>query len=303
MSERPKKLKKLNLMKKVRSIFDLVRFGHAIIFVISFLIGIYLFSPKFSKWGMLIIPSLVILFSEMGSFALNDALDVESDKLNLRMDRPLVRGDLSREFAFRFGWIFIILSTLLAFVLGTKLFLFVLFINILAITYDYILKDILLLGNLYIAFCMSAPFLFAYLILYNTLATDPMLLFIASTTFLFGLSREIAKDIMDMDGDSKIRHSKTLPILIGPKKTLTIVFAFFFIAGIYSIMFSTLFSQTLGTNIVLIFSIATIVLALSIIYTRSTSYKLVAKKIRSRSMLVLMLGIVTLIIIAIYGGH
>lgn len=291
-----------NSLRKIRPIFDLVRFGHAIIFVVAFIIGIYLFDPKFSNWIALIAPSLVILFSEMGSFALNDALDAESDKVNLRNDRPIVRGEISSNFALKFGWTFIILSTLIAAFMDFDLFVFVLFINVLAVLYDYFLKDVVLIGNLYIAFCMAAPFLFAYLFLFSCLGADPMLLFITNTAFLFGLAREIAKDVMDMDGDSKIRHSKTLPILIGPKKTLNIVSSLFFIASIYSILFSIIFSETLHAKAVLIFSIATIVLAFSTIYVHNKQYKSISKKIRSRSMAVLMLGILILLIIAIYGG-
>jgi len=293
---------------RAKPILDLVRFGHAIMFGISLIIGVYLFNPEFSDISSLVLPLLVVMFSEIGSFALNDALDADSDKENLRTDRPIVRGEITEQFAFRLGWVFVILSTLLALPLGTAPFIFVLAINVLAILYDYYLKDILLIGNMYIAFCMSAPFLFAYILLYGRLGPDPTLLFISATAFLFGLAREIAKDVMDMEGDAKIRSSKTLPILVGPKKAMLFVFYIFFIAGIYSMIFSIQFSSSLHMEMVLAFSIATFIVGFfsiyktSIAHTNQNIYKVVAREVRSKSLVVLMLGIIILMYIAMYGG-
>ncbi len=293
---------KSNIISYSKSVWDLVRFGHALIFVISFLIGILLFQIRNINIGSLILPLFVILFSEIGSFALNDALDAESDKLNRRYDRPIVRGEISENFAFYLGWFSLILSTILAFILPFQLFLFVLLINMFAVLYDYYLKDIALLGNTYIAFCMAAPFLFAYLFLYNTIGFDPMLVFISTTAFIFGLAREIAKDIMDMEGDSKIRSSKTFPILTGAKKALYFVAILFFISAVYSFLFSILFADTLHTDNLILFSIVSFLLPLYIFLeiVSKKSYTKTAKRIRAYSMYILMFGILLLLYVSLY---
>jgi len=97
----------------------------------------------------------------------------------------------------------------------------VLVFNGTAILYNWKLKDIPFVGNAYIALTMSIPFVFGNVIVAESIS--PLILVLASLGFVSGLAREILKSVQDMEGDMAARRSKTLPIVIGVKRSLIIV--------------------------------------------------------------------------------
>ena len=107
----------------------------------------------------IILSLLVPMLSEMGSFALNDYLDIETDRLNKKM-RPLVKGTISPGFALWFSVISLALSLVLAYFINTDAFFIALVFDALAIAYDWKLKDLPMLGNIYIGLSMAIPFIF-----------------------------------------------------------------------------------------------------------------------------------------------
>jgi geranylgeranylglycerol-phosphate geranylgeranyltransferase len=160
------------------------------------------------------------MFSEMGSFALNDYLDIESDKINNRTDRPLVRGSISPKFALWFSMITILASLFIAWFINLSAFVISLLFNVLALLYNFKLKDLPLLGNLYIAITMAIPFIFGNFVVVSKLSSMSLLL--ATLGFVSGLAREIVKSIQDMKGDTEARKSKTLPLVVGQENSLRI---------------------------------------------------------------------------------
>ncbi len=206
---------------QISEFIRLVRFEHALMLAIAVFIAETIVLGELPALSTVIALSLLVpVFSEMGSFALNDYLDLESDKVNKRTERPLVRGAISPEFAYRFAWVSLIISTALAFFININAFIIALIFNALAIAYNYKLKDIALIGNAYIGFTMAIPFIFGNLVISPTL--HPVAFTLALLGFVSGLAREIVKSTEDMEGDAKARKAKTLPILIGRKNALII---------------------------------------------------------------------------------
>jgi len=169
---------------------------------------------------IILLSLLVPIFSEMGSFALNDYLDVETDRINKRKDRPLVTGEISPQFAFRFSLVAILLSVIFAYFINIYAFGIALVFNALAIAYNYRLKDMPLVGNLYIGTTMGIPFLFGSSVITNSLQFSITIQVLAALGFLAGVAREIIKSIEDVEGDKKARKSRTLPVIIGEKRAL-----------------------------------------------------------------------------------
>jgi len=200
----------------------LTRFEHAVLLALAVLIGetVVLGSLPDLLELAIILSLLVPVLSETASFALNDYFDIETDRINNRK-RPLVTGTISPRSALYFSFSAFILSTLFAFFINTPAFLVALAFNILAVLYNWKLKDLPLLGNIYIGLSMAIPFIFGNLVVHpQWLLPVPMVL--ALLAFIAGVAREIIKSVQDMHGDVKARRSKTLPVIVGEKPSIAI---------------------------------------------------------------------------------
>ncbi|WP_457590433.1 UbiA family prenyltransferase [Geoglobus sp.] len=197
-------------MKKLRAVWEVTRLEHGLIYGLGVVAGVYIalghFDLELSVFGF-----LTALFLQASAFALNDYYDYEVDRANRRLDRPLVRGDLSRSEAL---WISVILAVpgfLFALYISTTAFILALAITALGYLYDIKLKEYGVAGNIYIAFSMAAPFLFGAIVAGNVNAEVSALSAIA---FLSGLAREIMKGIEDIEGDA-LRDVKTVARVYG----------------------------------------------------------------------------------------
>ncbi len=199
----------------------LTRFEHALMLAFAVLIGETIVLGSLPPLNLVIALSILVpVFSEMGSFALNDYLDIETDRLNKKMERPLVKGTISPAFALYFSIISLILSTVMAFFINIIAFGIAFVFNLLAVAYNWKLKDFMLMGNIYIALTMAIPFIFGNFVVSETLSMLAVVL--AFLGFIAGLAREIVKSVQDMEGDVKARRSKTLPVVIGTKGSLAV---------------------------------------------------------------------------------
>ena len=203
----------------VRDWLDLFRAGNCVTGFVGVFLGAILTLEDFPTGDNLKITTLLALsvYSFMASWnALNDYLDLEIDKIN-RPDRPLPSGRISKSLALTA----IILTCLISFV---SLFLAgqianamtenfedwypTILIWIIALTLlvnyedDRILlglKNRGLPGNLAISISVGLVVLFGAAGLFEPLNERAVSLFFIGT--LYNLSREIIKDVEDMDGD------------------------------------------------------------------------------------------------------
>jgi len=206
-----------NILKTVLEYYKLTRFDHAIMLAFAVYIGesIILGYPP-ALTGVILISLFVPIFAEMGAFSLNDYFDVETDRMNERFDRPLVRGTISESYALVFSFISFTISLLLSSSINQDAFSITLFFVLLSIVYNIWLKDVLIFGNAAVAASMGIPFIFASYVVSSEIRPVAYVLFFMA--FIIGMAREIIKDIEDVKGDQKIRKSKTLPIIFSREK-------------------------------------------------------------------------------------
>lgn len=147
------------------------------------------------------------------TFAMNDYYDMESDTLGKRIDRPLVRGDLTPGTA---KWVFLTgfpIGLILSSAINTQCLVIAALFAALAVVYNIRLKDTGLPGNLFIASTMGIPFVYGSFAVGGGISLPIMTLTLMA--FLSGTGREILKDVMDVEGDSA-RNSRTLARTRGP---------------------------------------------------------------------------------------
>ena len=234
----------------------------------------------------------------MAAFALNDYLDIESDKINKKVDRPLTKGVFSREFVV----IFCLTSYLIGIIASAFVdawpipFFIASGFAFLSLLYNYKLKDMPLLGNIYIAFTMAIPFIYGNYIYSTNLNFTILILFIIG--FFVGLAREIIKTIEDVEGDKKARKAETLPMKIGIKNST-------YLAALFYILFICLtplpfiygLNQYLPSMIlVLVCDIGFIYLSIGMIKDSSNKF---LRKSRNISLVLLFIGLIALLLAAI----
>ena len=159
-----------------------------------------------------------------GGNALNDYNDRESDKEN-HPNRPIPSGDISAETALNYSQLLLGSGLLiLLFTLDNKMpFVIALMGMLTLVAYESGLKAAGITGNISVGFMSGAVFLYAGMAVNNPGPT----LWMFGLAFLATISREIIKDIQDLEGD---RDRQTLPSRIGIDFSLNIAIVILLIA-------------------------------------------------------------------------
>ncbi|MBM3164152.1 MAG: geranylgeranylglycerol-phosphate geranylgeranyltransferase [Bacteroidetes bacterium] len=161
--------------------------------------------------------------------AINDYFDVRADRLN-RPNKIVVGKTLQKRWAIIIHWAFNALGFFISLILSISLhswfFLFIhLFSSTLLWVYSVYLKKILFWSNVSIAFLVGLiPLIsltFFKIAGVKTQHTNVVLL-VSLFAFLINLSREIIKDIQDVQGDQLIKV-RSLPIVIGIQRSRNMV--------------------------------------------------------------------------------
>ena len=172
----------------------------------------------------IMIASLAAMMLVGGGNALNDYNDRESDKEN-HPNRPIPAGLISADETLVYSRILLSAGLLIVlFGLANKLpFIIALIGTITLISYENKLKAIGLSGNVAVGFMSGAVFLYA-----GMAVNDPgPTLWMFGLAFLATISREIIKDIQDLEGD---KDRFTLPAKIGISNSLIVAGALLVIA-------------------------------------------------------------------------
>lgn len=216
----------------------LTRIEHSMLLAVGTWLGAFLALGRAPSLEFAVVIALPPFCIGLASFALNDFFDMEADRLNKRLDRPLVSKSASPEQAvliallgFLFGLAF---SVPLSFFAGDFTpFKIAFFFSLAAVAYSAALKSLPLLGNLFIAASMAVAMVFG-----NIVATPSSLSAAALTAsalaFIAGLGREIAKTVQDIEGDRRARRATTLPMLIGVRNSLIAAIALYWLAILLS---------------------------------------------------------------------
>ena len=221
------------ISKKIKAFWHLTRLGHGFMLGIAVLIGALIAGNVLSEIYGVLLGVLTAILIEAGTFALNDYYDIEVDRENARLDRPLVREDLKPETAFMLGVILTILGVACSYFINIWCFLIALVSALFGVAYDIKLKETGVLGNIYIAYTMAIPFVFGGLVFQNIQKGVLVLIILSLITFLSGLGREIMKGIIDVKGDA-IRDVKTVARVYGVENAKITSITFYSVAVLLS---------------------------------------------------------------------
>ncbi|MHA1207591.1 MAG: UbiA family prenyltransferase [Candidatus Hodarchaeales archaeon] len=175
------------------------------------------------------IPFLII----GASMAINDYHDYEADRINKRMDRPLVRNpNIDPQYVLFGSLSMIALGILISTVLFSDncfVTIGVTFFSFLSISYNLWTKEKGLIGNATVATSNTAPYLLT-LVALDAIDPDTILVVVvmAIITFCGVIGRELVKGIMDIEGD-RITNSRTFAVQFGPQRAVQLASVFFII--------------------------------------------------------------------------
>ncbi|WP_079738762.1 geranylgeranylglycerol-phosphate geranylgeranyltransferase [Polaribacter sp. KT 15] len=187
-----------------------------------------------SHFNFIILTTAVLLITASG-YIINDIFDIETDKIN----KPS-KLFLDKNFSIKKAWSFYILLNIFGLALGIIVSiatntplnsLYFIVTAIILFCYSKSFKKIALIGNLIVSFlCALVIFLVSEFEFNGTsletnskISSDLIIAIYLFFSFTITLIREIIKDIEDVNGDLKIK-AKTLPILIGRKRSARIAF-------------------------------------------------------------------------------
>mgnify|MGYP001591786524 CR=1 FL=1 len=152
-----------------------------------------------------------IIFTTAAGYVVNDLFDIEIDKINKPL-KQFIPKPISFKAAKIFYFVLVSLSLILAFLFGRSFLAMVIAVNILLYFYSQDLKKSVLFGNLLVSFLSGMVVFTTTYACFNNANTFYALYSLLA--FLMTMSREIIKDVQDMDGD-EAHGAKTLPIVYG----------------------------------------------------------------------------------------
>ena len=132
--------------------------------------------------------------------AINDYFDIEADKINKPL-RPLPSGRIKRTHALVFSLALFALGIILSLLLNPLTFLIATFNSLLLIFYSSSLQNKLLIGNIAVSYLVGSTFLFGGAASGKGLADIMVTAMLLLLAFFANLSREIVKDLEDVEGD------------------------------------------------------------------------------------------------------
>ena len=163
---------------------------------------------------------LIVMSYTAAANAINDVLDIETDKIN-RPSRPIPSKNLKKETASKISFALFLIGSILSLQLSSAAqFISIVISMPLMIVYSTNLKSKPLIGNITVSFIIGLSFIFCGAAFKNISPMwTPGLL-----AFSLTLIREIVKDIADLEGDL-VGKCRTYPIKYGLEAAVKLVFA------------------------------------------------------------------------------
>jgi len=220
------------LSKKFRGYLDLVRpFTLLAPFFVSMFImfASLVYNDKFDQypnwWIIIGQASLTLAFLNAASNSLNQATDVEADKIS-KPYRPIPRGVVERDEAQSIAYIFYLFALLRAVTINTYFGVFVFLIMLFTVVYSLPprMKRFLFVNQIWIALPRG---LFAILASWSVFGDpfQPVPLIIGSIALVYFIGAMTTKDIVDCEADKKT-GTRTLINTFGIKKAAFISLPF-----------------------------------------------------------------------------
>ncbi len=218
----------------VRATISIVRPVNCSMIGLAVIIGYFVSKPP------VMAPATIVLGFVTGfaicafSMVVNDYYDVEVDRVN-QPARPLPSGLVSKRAAVAISVLALLVGMCasVASLDPAGVLIAGLYAG-LAWLYDYKAKKYGLLGNLIVASSLAIPFIYGG-VTSGGQVVDSLLLFMASTSLLAGVGREVVKAMADVLGDEK-RGVRSYASVHGLRPAATLGAAFFLAAVVTSIL-------------------------------------------------------------------
>lgn len=205
---------------QIESLLKLTRFGNLLIiafaqyFTAACLIGIH----TLNDIKLFLLATSTVAIAAAG-YIINDYYDVKIDYIN-KPDRVVIGRTITRRYAILFHVVLSAVGTLLGLFLNLKIVAINIFSVFLLWLYSNNLKRLPFIGNFTVAM-LTALSIALIDVLYNI--QNPLIVIYSSFAFFMTLIREIIKDMEDLKGDDTF-GCKTLPIVLGIRKTKSIIY-------------------------------------------------------------------------------
>jgi geranylgeranylglycerol-phosphate geranylgeranyltransferase len=240
----------LKFFSAVKTFLDLMRVRNAVISFLGVFVGAVVFSLGWPQniWNVLAAAASAAFILGGGNI-LNDYFDLEIDRVN-QPKRPLPSGRITKSDAFMVALALFLAGLGFAKSINNYCLSIAAFNTFLLIIYARYSKKLLFVANICISYLVASVFIYGAATVYSPmqgLNPDGVKLgaILLACSFLLNLSRELVKDIEDMEGDQK-SYSLTVPLRYGAETAKIIAIASSLAAVVISL--APLASDTRGFN-------------------------------------------------------
>ncbi len=213
-------------MSKIRGFLRLVRPLNCVVMSFAILVGASLTGLGNMYWQNLLYGAVTAFTLTGAAMAINDYYDLDIDKIN-EPNRPIPAGEVSLKAALLVTVALTAVGFVFAYAVSPFCLIFAIAAWAIMIAYSTFGKRSGLTGSLLVSTCVAAPFLYGSLIAVNTVETNVLLF--ASMAFLSNTGREVAKGIVDVQGDLA-NNIKTVAVVFGEKNAAFAAAALFIFA-------------------------------------------------------------------------
>ncbi len=207
---------------------ELMRPYNGILAILGIIIGAIVGMSLSAPLSGIIFAIIVAFLVNGAGNVINDYFDVEIDKIN-RPKRPIPSGKVKRQNALNYFILLTAISLVLSYFVSLHFLYMAIANSIVSFVYSWKLKKTPFIGNVAVSWLAASTFMAGALIAHTFYSLAPAVMILALIAFLGTLSREIFKDMEDVEGDKKA-GAKTLPIAIGGKKAGIVAVAITIIA-------------------------------------------------------------------------
>lgn len=231
-------------MKKVIAFLQLIRVNNLIIMFLTQILSYYFLSPNISIEHLFeprfISLCIATVFVGAGGYIINDYIDVNLDLIN-KPQKVVVGQIISRRWTMFWHFVLNGIALVLGLYIGMKVTIAIAIAALLLWIYSVSLKRQFLLGNILVS--MLSAFVIVINFVYDTSLTIGLIVSYSIFAFSLTLLREIIKDTEDIRGDGKF-DCKTIPIVLGIRKTKSILFSLTLIFMLVLLVYTTLYASS-----------------------------------------------------------
>ncbi len=206
----------------------LVRVEYCTLGAIGVLLGAFLITGGAPDVAVLW-SAAAVFFVATACYSLDDVSDLSCDRINRRMDRPLVTGAVQPRTALVVGVLSFLLAAVAALLAGTPASVLIGAGAIVAIAYNRWLQGSFPLKNVLFASVFPVPLLVGWLASGGSL--QPLFMYCIGLVFIAGLGFETMIDVADREGDLRC-GVVTFATRFGTQTSVRVASAFFIAAGI-----------------------------------------------------------------------